>query len=354
MEILETETTVVVLNAQPEFTAKTRERCSADYFILCDESLAIDTKSALVAGVPVANWVARACERKPKMLPYREGDNVLEIIRPYISDADYSVVLYSNTPLVTKGHIRDLLGFVSTKRMNVCNLKKGFVFKNDYISNVDEVYSIDTYDFASKDFFEVNSIEDLAEAEIYLQNRIIAYHSKKGVSFESARNLCIDASVEIGAGTMIATDVSLFGNTSIGLNVKLGENVTIKNSKIGNDVVIADNSVVIGSIIKDGTIVRENVTIDSSAIMERVKIEKCAKVMSTKIKEGAKIAELAQIFNARIAENVSIGIAARVIGESIPALVMQNAEIGAGAVVVDASIANGNIVKSCEVRRGEA
>ena len=102
------------------------------------------------------------------------------------------------------------------------------LFQDDYISNVDEVYSVDSYDFASRDFFEVNSIEDLAEAEVYLQNRIIAYHSKNNVSFESARNQCIDASVEIGAGTRVATDVSLFGNTSIGQNVRLGENVTIK------------------------------------------------------------------------------------------------------------------------------
>ncbi len=354
MEILETESNVVVLNAQPEFTAKTKERCNADYFILCDENLAVDTKTALIAGVPVENWVARACERKPKVLPYKKDDNVLDIIKPYVSDAEYSVVLYSNTPLITKGHIRDLLGFVAIKRMNVCNLKKGFVFKNDYISNVDEVYSVDTYDFASKDFFEVNSNEDLAEAEVYLQNRIIAYHTKKGVNFESTRNLCIDASVELGAGTCIATGVELFGNTAIGLNVKLGENVTIKNSKIGNDVVIGDNSVVIGSVIKDGAFIKENVVVDSSAIMERAKIEKCAKIMSTKIKENVHISELAEVFNARIAENASIGIASKIIGENIPALVMQNAEIGAGTLVVDAVIANGNIVQSCEIRRGEA
>lgn len=352
MEILETESNVVVLNAQPEFTAKTKEKINADYFILCEENVAVDPKNSLVAGVPVLSWVARACEKKPKVLPCREGENVLDVIKPYLSDADYSVVLYSNTPLVTKNHIKDLLGFVMTKRMNACKLKKGYVFNNAYISNVDEVYSVDTYDFSSNDFFEVESIEDLAEAEGHLQNRIFAYHSRNGVSFESARNLCIDASVEIGAGTMIATDVSLFGNTTIGANVKLGENVTIKNSKIGSGVTIADNSVVIGSIIKDGVTIKENVTIDSSAIMSGVKVDKSAKVLSTKIKENAHIEELAEIFNARIAENASVGISARIIGEDVPALIMQNAEIGAAAVVVDTTIPAGNIVKSCEIRRG--
>ena len=354
MEILETESNVVVLNAQPEFTAKTRERCSADYFILYDADLAIDTKTALIAGVPVVNWVARACEKKPRFLPCKKDDNVLDIIKPYISEVDYSVVLYSNTPLVTKGHIRDLLGFVMVKRMNVCNLKKGFVFKNDYISNVDEVYSVDSYDFASRDFFEVNSIEDLAEAEVYLQNRIIAYHSKNNVSFESARNQCIDASVEIGAGTRVATDVSLFGNTSIGQNVRLGENVTIKNSKIGNGVVVGDNTIIIGSIIKDNAHIKENVVIDSSAVMNDVNIDKCAKVLSSKIKENARIAELSHIFNSRIAENVSVGIGARIIGENVPVLIMQNADIGAAAMIIDTTIGAGNIVKSCEVKRGEA
>ena len=353
MEILETESNVVVLNVQPEFTVKTKEKCNADYFILCDSDLKIDTKSALIAGVPIENWVIRACETSPKILPYKKGENVLEIIKPYISDADFSVVLFSNTPLITKGHIRDLLWFVTSKRMNVCNLKKGFVFNNSYISSVDEVYSVDTYDFSSKDFFEVNTVDDMAEAENYLQNRIIDYHTKKGVSFESVKNLRIDASVEIGAGTNVLSGARLIGNTSIGVNVKIGENVVIKNAKIGNDVVIEDNSVIIGSIVKDSSIIKEKVIIDSSAVMNNVQIERCAKVLSSKIKEHTKISELANIFNSRIAENVQVGIGAKIIGDNMPVLIMQKAEIGAASMIVDTTIASGNIVKACEIRRGE-
>ncbi len=352
MEILETESNVVVLNTQPEFTAKTKEKCSADYFILCEEDAQLDLQSVTVAGVSVINWVARACDRRPKILTCKKSENVLDVIKPYISDADFSVVLYANTPLITKGHLKDLLGFVMTKRMNACKLKKGFVLKNDYIANVDEVYSVDCYDFASNDLFEVTSVENLAVAEEQLVRRILNYHVKNGVEFESACNIMVDASVEIGSGTRLANGACIYGNTSIGSNVKIGENVTIKNSKIGDDVVVGDNISIIGSVIKNGTIIAENVVVDSSAIMNNVKIGKCAKILSSKIKDNVHVSELAEIFNSRIAENVSVGVSAKIIGENMPALVMQNAEIGALSVIIDASIDAGNVIRSGETRRG--
>jgi 6-phosphofructokinase 1 len=50
-----------------------------------------------------------------------------------MGETEYTVVLYANTPLVSKTHLKDLLEYVSIKRLNVCKLKKGFILKNDYI-----------------------------------------------------------------------------------------------------------------------------------------------------------------------------------------------------------------------------
>ena len=180
---------MVVLTEQPEFSVCGNDDVSASYFILCEEDvdsiLSKEVQNYKIAGMSVLNWVVRVCESQPTILNIKTGDNVLDVIKPYINDAEYSVVLYANTPLLNKGHIKDLLGFVARKHMNVCKLKRGYVFKNEYISEVREIYSIDTYDFASNDFFEIKNYDDLDYAREVLQKKVIDYHKKNGVYFEN-------------------------------------------------------------------------------------------------------------------------------------------------------------------------
>ena len=66
MEMRENESSVVVLNEQPEFSTETEENYDANYFILCEES---DSREhfyeSKVAGMSLLDWVSRACATKP-------------------------------------------------------------------------------------------------------------------------------------------------------------------------------------------------------------------------------------------------------------------------------------------------
>ena len=85
MEMIETETKVVVLNEQPEFSACGEEDVSASYFILCEDdkqtSLSKNVYDFKIAGMSILNWVVRVCDNQPTILKVLENDNVLDVIK---------------------------------------------------------------------------------------------------------------------------------------------------------------------------------------------------------------------------------------------------------------------------------
>lgn len=355
MEMLENESNVVVLNAQPEFTANAKDQTLADYFILCEESDfgGLDMQSQMVAGVSCVGWISRACEKKPMILSCTKGDNVIELIRPYLSDAEYSVVLYSNTPLITKNHIKDLLGYVSIKHMNVCKLTRGFVFKNSYIQNVDEFFSVDSYAFSSDDLFEVSNGKSLSFAENVLNSRILNFHQKSGVQIGSFSGIKVDANVMIGTGTKVADGAKILQGSIVGQDVKIGENVFIKNSKIGDGAIIENNAIIENSTICAGASVACNASVTGSIIAERTKVGYATKISDSKIKNDSVIGKCNIISNARIAENVLTGTDVSLVGCSVPVLIMAHAEIKCSAKVVDKVISSGEIVSVGKIVVGE-
>lgn len=351
MEIVETETKAVVLNEQPEFSACDDVDVSASYFILCEEdldtSLSKNVYDFKIAGMSILNWVVRVCDEQPTILKVSKYDDVLRAIKPYLGDSDYSVVLYANTPLLNKGHIKDLLGFVSRKHMNVCKLKKGFVLKNDYIANVDEIYSIDTYDFASNDMFEVKNYDDLSYAGEVLSKKVINYHKKNGVYFENPSLVNIDATTEIGYGSKISAGVSVLNHSTVFDGVKIDVGTVVSNSKIGEDVKIGKNVLIEDSVIKDGVQIESGAVVKGSVVGQSVKIGACSKIVASGIKNDSIVHELAEISNARIAENCEICKCAKVLGNKITTLVSKDSLVGANATVVDCKLQEKFEIETC-------
>ena len=310
MEMIETLNNVVVLNEQPEFIAFSNDEVSANYFVLCENShkqgLNKPVQEYTIAGMSVLNWVVRACEKEPIVLNVPEDVDVLEIVKPYVKTAEYSVVLYADTPLVNKGHIKDLLSFVARKQMNACKLKRGYVFKNDYIANVDEIYSIDTYDFATNDFFEINTLEDLTFVQNSLLKKVIVFMQKNGVYFENSAMVTVDALTDIGYGTSVAPNASIIGGSSIACNSKIGANSLISGSKIGNNVHIGRGVMIVGSIVKDGTYIEDGSIIKDSVIGENCAISFACKIVASGLKNNVKVGKLAVVSDCKFAEPLHI------------------------------------------------
>lgn len=327
---------VVILNEQPEFRVDSEEEVSANFFIVCEadeNGLAKSVYEYNICGVSLLNWVARACEKQPMVLRCSE-DEIIKTIKPYLNGADYSVVLYANTPLVNKQHLKDLLAFVSARHMNALKLKKGFVFRNEYIRNVDEIYSIDTYDFSSNDFFEVKNLDDMEVAREFLFRKLIKFHGLNGVYFDNPNMVTIDAGAELGYGSKISSNVVVSGNSVIGNDTELLENVLVKNSKIGSDVKIGEGAAIINSVIKDGTVIGAGSVIKGSVIGNNCNISEKVDILSSGIKSNCNVLECTKLDNARVMEDVSIGRFCLILGDETPAVLSNGVEVGNNTQIV--------------------
>lgn len=332
----------IIVDEEPEFIAETDENISASYFIVCEPTkqsvLDKNIYEYEVCGMSSLNWVARACESQPVVLRGEDDENLIRLIRPYANSTEYSVVLFANTPLVNKQHLKDLLGYVDRKNMNACKLKKGYIFRNDYILRNEEIYSVDTYEFSTDDFFEVNTLEDISLAQEALSKKVLSYHMLHGVYFERPEVGSVDATSEIGYNTTVESNVSIIKNSTVGDACVLKEDSIVKRSKIGDNVVLGEGSFVISSVIKEGAKIDAKAFIKNSVIGENVVIGAGVSVVDSGIKANTIIGDSVSINNARVAENVRIGKFSKLIGEISPAVVLSGSILDANVEVLGARV----------------
>ena len=261
-------------------------------FVLLENSniFSADEKSynLQILGQPMFTWVTRACPAIPVTIEVNENVNPLEVIRPYLKDAEYTVVLYSDTPLVKKSTIEDIIDYVKNKGLNVCKLSRGWVYKTEYIKRVGEVFAPQTYCFKEDEFFKVCDTNGFDYVKNILKNRLIDFHIKNGVQFTEKELVVIDANVSIGRNTIIYGCCKLLSKSQIGENCKIfdskivsskicdGVNIcgaTIDKSVIENDCLIKENTIISNrSLVKSNTVIFRNNDIEKTYIGENVKI----------------------------------------------------------------------------------
>ena len=349
METMEEYKVVRIVNEEPEFCEGQRSNAIVDYFIICEESKRLYGQCVYdleVCGMNFVNWVARACESKPRVIKVYGDEDVLDVIRPYVNrESDYSVVLFADTPLVNKAHLLDLIEFIDRKRMNICKLKRGFVFRNDYIEYNDEFYCVDEYDFASDDFLVVENNETFDEVKNKLSKKVIEFHKRNGILFENENTVTIDANAQIGEFTKISSGVSVVKGSKIASNCVIGNNVKISSSIVGENVKVRDNSLIYDSIIKNNVCIDMETLIKDSIVGNNSLIELGASVRSSSLKDGVILKSSVLVDNGRIAESVVINKYSNVIGIKDRVIIGANCEIGEDCRIVDSKIADNSIIE---------
>lgn len=349
METMEEYKVVRIINEEPEFCEGQKANVLVKFFILCEEKkvLGQNIHECEICGTSLLNWVVRVCENKPKILKLEKDADIISTIRPYVDyQADYSVVLFADTPLINKAHLDDLIEFVDRKRMNVCKLKRGFVFKNEYIQCNDEFYSIDEYDFASDDFFIVEDSESLGLARNHLSKRVIEYHKRNGVQFENENTVIIDANVQIGEYSKIASGVSIVKGAQIASHCAIERNTVISGSTIGFNSRIGDNSSIIDSIVKNAVFVGSNAMIKDSVIGNNAIIELGAKIISSSLRESVILKSFVTIDEGRIGEGSIIHKHSRILGLTDRSVIGAGTEIGANVEIVDSVIESNGFIEN--------
>lgn len=302
-------------------------------------------------GNPMYQYVARACPTKPVCLEYDQTEGtVIGTIRPYLKDTEYSLVLFSDTPLMTKSNILNILDFVKTKDLNVCKLTRGWVFKNEYIKRVDEVYAPTTYYFEEEDFLMAATYKQLYLISEILKNRITTYHMNNGVYFKDPDNVYIESNVSIGEGSVIEPFVSLTKDTSIGKNVFIGAFSTLKNAKILDDAKI-EGAYIDGGIVMEKAVVKANSKVLSqTAIQKGVQISEDSVISNAIIGNYSMIGKNCIINYLKTEDNVSIGDNCKIIGEDSAVVSLQNGVSLKDMVTVMAGV---TIKKDTTIKYGE-
>lgn len=177
-------------------------------------------------------------------------DSIVEVVKPHLGSSKYTLILYSDTPLITASTINDIVTYVMSKGLKVCKLNRGFVFDTEYLKTCDKIYSLSTYSFNEQDFLPAINFNELNKITAILQYRINEFHMQNGVQLLKPETLTIEADVVIGNNVVIYPFNELKGETVIGDNVTLYSTNSISNSIIFEGTTV-EHSTISDSVIKE-------------------------------------------------------------------------------------------------------
>jgi bifunctional UDP-N-acetylglucosamine pyrophosphorylase/glucosamine-1-phosphate N-acetyltransferase len=163
---------------------------------------------------------------------------------------------------------------------------------------------------ASCDETEVLGINDrvqLAQAEKLMRERLNTRHMLNGVTLIDPATTYIEASVTIGADTVVYPNTHLYGMTSIGRECTIGPNTIIHDSTIGNACEIVA-SMVEGAVLEDHVDMGPFSHLRKGAYLsEGVHIGNFAEVKDSRLGPGTKQGHFSYLGNANIGADVNIG-----------------------------------------------
>lgn len=182
-----------------------------------------------------------------------------------------------------------------------------------YLPDVIELMKKDGFGIAAyttEDFSETLGINDrvaLAQAEGFMQERILMKHMKNGVTIQNLAQTKIDADVKIGEDTVIMPGCVITKNTTIGKKCIIGPNTEIENCVVGEETTIRHSACYaseIGSKIQIGPFAHIR---PKSKLEDKVKIGNFVEVKATIIGEESKVSHLSYIGDSEVGKDVNIG-----------------------------------------------
>jgi len=128
-----------------------------------------------------------------------------------------------------------------------------------------------------------------------------------GVIFEDEKSVFIDDSVSIGSGTVVAPNVRIKGNSSIGKNVHIGFCTEITDSIVEDNVSIKQ-SVICESLVGEGSTVGPFAYLrPGSRIGKKVKVGDFVEIKNSNIGDETKISHLTYVGDADVGKRVNFG-----------------------------------------------
>ncbi|PYS88548.1 MAG: UDP-N-acetylglucosamine diphosphorylase/glucosamine-1-phosphate N-acetyltransferase [Acidobacteria bacterium] len=160
--------------------------------------------------------------------------------------------------------------------------------------------------------FEVEGVNDrkqLASIEKMINEETIEKLMKEsGVTFIDPRNAYISSTAAIGRDTVIYPNVTIEGNTVVGINCVIRSGTRLSNAMIGDGVEIRDNCLIIDSDVGDRCSVGPMAHLRGHAVMvEGAKVGNFVEMKKTRLGKNSKAAHLTYLGDATVGEDANIG-----------------------------------------------
>jgi bifunctional UDP-N-acetylglucosamine pyrophosphorylase/glucosamine-1-phosphate N-acetyltransferase len=184
----------------------------------------------------------------------------------------------------------------------------------------------------------INDRTQLAWAENVLRDRLRTYWMRAGVTMIDPQTTYIDASVKIGADTVIYPSSHLQGATSVGEECIIGPNAILRDAQVGR------NCRIVYSVVEDA-LLEENVDIGPfahlrpGAYLERgVHMGNFGEIKNSRIGAGTIISHFSYLGDATVGEGVNIGAGTVTCNfdgqQKNPTLIEDGAFVGSGTMIV--------------------
>ena len=207
-----------------------------------------------ICGKKMIEWVGLATSScKQVVIDEPSEEEFLSTIKREGQGFAFVAVFYSDTPLLERSTFLEIMDHFSKNRMNVLRLKRGFVFRGEFLENARMILSSQVENFGHEDFVIVDSAEATSFAFKTLNRRILAYHKSRGVTFFGDNTIFVDADVEIEEGAVIFPNNVIKGQSVVGKAILESGNYVL-------DSVMCDGAFVVQSYVEKSK-VGEGVTV---------------------------------------------------------------------------------------------
>lgn len=317
-----------------------------------------NTANIEILGKSMLQWVSVALGDIPHSDINSVGGEVVKEIKPFIrKDSDYTVVLYSDTPLITKKTVGEAIAMIKETGGNVLKMSRGYVFKTSFLSLADKIYSENISYFDEEDFITAFNFRQLGLITDIMKNRILAFHMEQGVHFEDMSSAYIGCDVVIGKSVVIAPNNVIKGKTIIKDNVKILSNNVIEDCIIDEGAVINSSQLYKSYVGKETTVGPYAFIRPDSVIGANCRIGDFVEIKKSIIGDGSKVSHLTYVgdcemgggcnigcgvvfanydgknkFQAKVGNNVFIGSNANILA---PVVIEDGAFVAAGSTITE-------------------
>ncbi len=268
-----------------------------------------DTAATPLLGKTMLDWVRLSLGDAPTVAVDCLGDVTLPVlVRPYVdASKKYTVVLYSDTPLISKKTVVDAVAVLENGNLNVVKMTRGYVFRTGFLLSCERLYTDNTYYFTEEDFLTADSPHNLALISDVMRTRILRYHCERGVRFTDLGTTLVEGDVVIAPGVEIGPQNILKGQTVLRAGVKLPYANVIEDGLIGEGAEI-NSSRIYRSYIGERTKVGPFAYIRPDSIIgPDCRIGDFVEIKKSIVGAGCKISHLSYVGDCEMGDACNIG-----------------------------------------------